>query len=502
MLLSFRTLRISFNPISRTIKSRLNPIESARINLTESRRHFSERQGTIFNMSGTTTDFLSFIHESPTPFHVVDNSASLLKAAGFEQLQERASWSDKIKTGGKYFYHRNQSTIVAFTVGSQYKPGNEFKVIGAHTDSPVLKVKPISNKSANGYLQVGVECYGGGLWHTWFDRDLTLAGCVIVEKNGKFTREVLNLKRPLLRVPSLCIHLQTTDERAAFKFNKETNLQPIISLVESTLNKEGSGAGGAHSPVLLGLVAEELGVGVDSIKDLELTLTDTQPGQTWGAENEFLSSPRLDNQAHCYTGLSALLQHSADLSADSGVSMLVCFDHEEIGSASAQGAGSPVMSEAISRVLGCFDTSDEMLKITIRNSFLVSADVAHAVHPNYADKHEKQHQPLLNKGTVIKTNSNQRYATNAETGFILREIARRGGVPVQEFVVRNDCPCGSTIGPIISSKVGIRTVDLGIPSLSMHSIRETMGVKDIASNIKLFKTFFADFGNLDKACDF
>jgi len=449
-------------------------------------------------MSGTPSDLLNFIHQSPTPFHVVQQTVNLLKNAGFSQLNERESWKDLVKIGGKYYYHRNGSTIVAFTVGEKYSPGNEFKVVGAHTDSPVLKVKPNSNKSAHGYLQVDVECYGGGLWHTWFDRDLTLAGCVIVEKNGTFSRELINLKRPLLRVPNLCIHLQTADERQAFKYNKETHLQPILSTVESTLNKDD----GQHSSVLLNLLAEELKVNVGDIRDLELTLCDTQPGVTWGARNEFLSSPRLDNQAHCYTGLSALLSHSARLGEDTGVSMLVCFDHEEIGSNSAQGAGSPVMKEAISRVLGCFDTSDELLKRTIRNSFLISADVAHAIHPNYNEKHEKNHQPAMNKGTVIKTNNNQRYATNAETGFILRELARRGGVPVQEFVVRNDCPCGSTIGPIIASLVGIRTVDLGISSLSMHSIRETMGCEDIATNIKLFKTFYSGFGELDRACSF
>merc|ERR1740128_981597 len=193
----------------------------------------------------------------------------------------------------------------------------------------------------------------------------------------------------------------------------------------------------------------------------------------------------------------ALLDHANNsLAADTGVSMLVCFDHEEIGSESAQGAGSPVMGEALARVLGCFDTSDEMLRRTVRNSFLISADVAHALHPNYDHKHEKNHQPLLNKGTVIKTSQNQRYATNAETGFILRELARRAGVPVQEFVVRNDSACGSTIGPIIASGIGLRTVDLGISSLSMHSIRETMGCQDVVTNIQLFQQFFKEFGTL------
>merc|ERR1711913_267704 len=274
------------------------------------------------------------------------------------------------------------------------------------------------------------------------------------------------------------------------------------AMVQESLNKAEEGVDSRHCPALLSLLAAELGVEAAQIRDLELTLCDTQPGTIWGLSNEFLSSPRLDNQVHCYTGLSALLDHSRDISQDTGVSMLVCFDHEEIGSDSAQGAGSPVMSEAISRVLGCFDQSSEMLLVTIRKSFLISADVAHALHPNYDHKHEKNHQPILNKGTVIKTNQNQRYATNAETGFILRELARRAEVPVQEFVVRNDCPCGSTIGPIISAKVGIRTVDLGIPSLSMHSIRETMGCQDVTTNAKLFTTFFNEFGKLDKSCKF
>merc|ERR1719347_2440114 len=272
--------------------------------------------------------------------------------------------------------------------------------------------------------------------------------------------------------------------------------------MEAELNSEEESSDRRHSSQLLTLLSEELGCQAEDIRDIDLTLCDTQPGAVWGAGMEFLSSPRLDNQVHCYTGLSALLDHSKDISQDTGVSMLVCFDHEEIGSDSAQGAGSPIMSEAISRVLNCFDQTSEMLLVTIRKSFLISADVAHAIHPNYPDKHEKNHQPVLNKGTVIKTNQNQRYATNAETGFLLREIARRAGAPVQEFVVKNDCPCGSTIGPIVSGKVGIRTVDVGLPSLSMHSIRETMGCGDVISNTKLFTTFFKQFEDLDKACDF
>lgn len=461
-------------------------------------------------MSGTPADLLHFVDSSPTPFHLVSHAQQILQAAGFNKLEERDTWLaggpdqlPKVQAGGKYFYHRNHSTLVAFTVGGAYRPGNEFKIIGAHTDSPVLKVRPVSARSASGYLQVGVECYGGGLWHTWFDRELSLAGCVMVEEaDGGFRRRLVHIKRPILRIPNLCIHLQSAEEMAAFKINKETHLQPILSLIESTLNKEEGGGKERHSPALLTLLAEELACPVSTIKDFELTLFDTQGGSLWGLKNEFLSSPRLDNQAHCYTGLCALLKNAADIDLDTGVSMLVCFDHEEIGSDSAQGAGSPVMLEAISRVVDCFDQSQEMLRITIRNSFLISADVAHAVHPNYADKHEKSHAPALNKGTVIKTNNNQRYATNAETGFLLREIARRAGAPTQEYVVRNDSRCGSTIGPIVASKTGLRTVDLGVASLSMHSIRETLGCEDIGSNIRLFTTFYREFGQLDRSCSF
>jgi len=211
-----------------------------------------------------------------------------------------------------------------------------------------------------------------------------------------------------------------------------------------------------------------------------------------------------DNQVHCFTAVRALLTYAEDdLSKHSDVSMIVCFDHEEVGSESACGAGSPVMQEAIKRVSGCFSKGDdEMYSVSIRKSFLVSADGAHAIHPNYAAKHEPNHAPPLNKGTVIKTNDNQRYATNVDSAFFTRELARRGGVNVQEFMVKNDCPCGTSIGPIISAKLGLRTVDLGVPQLSMHSIRETIGVADIESNYILFKTFFKQFRQLDDSCNF
>jgi len=263
-----------------------------------------------------------------------------------------------------------------------------------------------------------------------------------------------------------------------------------------------------HAPELLRVLAAELGCEASAIMDFEMTLCDTQPSQVWGLSGELLSAPRLDNQMHCYTALKALMAHAkaAPPSADD-VCMIALFDHEEVGSDSSTGAGGPVMSESMQRVSSCFAADEphaaaEALLLSTRRSFLMSADSAHAVHPNYAEKHQAAHAPKLNKGTVIKTNDNQRYATNGESGFIVRELARRAGIAVQEFMVKNDCPCGSTIGPIISSKTGLRAVDLGAGCWSMHSIRETVGVADIENSYILFGSLFSSFSALDKKCAF
>ena len=429
-------------------------------------------------------------------------------AAGFTELHEEESWarSKSIAAGGKYYYTRNDSTLVAFVVGAKFDASGSggFKMIGAHTDSPVLKVKPVSAKTAHGCIQLGAEFYGGGLWHTWFDRDLSIAGRVIVEKSpGVFEPQLVKIDRPLLRVPSLCIHLQSGEERKAFAVNKESHLAPILAQKAAEgLGLATDGLDPRHPPELLGAVAEALGCEASAIKDVELSMYDTQPGATWGVNNEFLSVARLDNQIHCFTAMEALLNHSGNaalVEEDTDVAMIALFDHEEVGSQSTCGAGSPVVKEAIARVSGCFlQPADEELYSTVaQKSFLISADVAHAVHPNYAAKHEENHRVKLNGGTVIKTNSNQRYATNSISGFFCREIARQAGEPIQEFVVRQDCPCGTTIGPIVAGNTGVRTVDVGVASWSMHSIRETIGVKDIGNSVRIFESFFKNFRAID-----
>ncbi|RLN29644.1 Aspartyl aminopeptidase, putative [Panicum miliaceum] len=383
------------------------------------------------------SDLVDFLNASPTAFHAVvdsvrflfasgpDEAKRRLKAAGFAQLSEREEWSG-LEPGRKYFFTRNHSTIVAFAIGGKYVAGNGFHVIGAHTDSPCLKLKPVSKVTKGGYLEVGVQTYGGGLWYTWFDRDLTIAGRLIA---------------------------------------KEANCEP------------------------------------DEICDFELQLCDTQPSAVAGAMKEFIFSGRLDNLCMSFCSLKALIDStSAEQSLDheSGVRMVALFDHEEVGSDSAQGAGSPAMLDALSRITGSFNSSNsKLLEKAIQRSFLVSADMAHALHPNYMDKHEENHQPKLHGGLVIKHNANQRYATNAVTAFIFREFAERHQLPVQDFVVRNDMGCGSTIGPILASGVGIRTVDIGAPQLSMHSIREMCATDDISHAYEHFKAYFEEFTELD-----
>ena len=442
--------------------------------------------------------FYSHLDASPTPFHCVHQAVARLNAAGFSPLSEAEPWS--LSAGGKYYFTRNASSLVAFVVGGAVDAATRtpgFKAVGAHTDSPVLKIKPLPARSSHGYLQLGVETYGGGLWHTWFDRDLSIAGRVIVRgADGIFEEKLVHIKKPILRVPNLAIHLTSREERGAFKVNKENHLSAILGQCVNADSDEDA------SSLLLGLLAKELSVEKKDILDVELTMCDTQPSAIGGLFDELIFGPRLDNQMHCFTSLEALLgfASSKTFAEDDMVSAICLFDHEEVGSQSPQGAGSVLMRDFFHRVTACLGAAKgtEAHQIALARSFLISADGAHAIHPNYASKHETNHQPKLNAGTVIKTNSNMRYATNGFTGFVVREIARRAGVKVQEFVVRQDCPCGTTIGPILSANTGIRTVDIGMPQLSMHSIRETCGAHDLASNVDLLQTFFQEFNDIDK----
>mmetsp|Transcript_20100 Transcript_20100/g.28592 ORF Transcript_20100/g.28592 Transcript_20100/m.28592 type:complete len:528 (-) Transcript_20100:1206-2789(-) len=458
---------------------------------------------------------MDFIDHSPDPFHCVQTSIERLSSAGFVELQQDQPYKGKLQAGGKYYFTKNKSALVAFAVGGKYHPGNGFKIIGSHSDSPNLKIKPRSKRTSSvaGYHQIGVECYGGGLWHTWFDRDLGVSGRVLIqEDNGMISQKLVKIDRPILRIPNLAIHMQTAKERDAFEINKEDHLAPIISYEAAkalTGDKNGSDGDGLdgwksnQNSLLLDAIASEMDIDVDKIVDFELNLYDTQRAAFGGAKSEFIHSARLDNLASCFMSLESLLQHvKSDLQDDEGIPLIVMFDHEEVGSVSSVGAGSPIISEAVQRISSAFgeEGNSDLLSLALRKSFVLSSDQAHAIHPNYSSKHEKAHSPKMNHGMVIKTNSSQRYATNGISGFIIREIARRAGLPpVQEFVVRQDCACGSTIGPIISATTGIRAVDMGCPQLSMHSIRETMGTADLSNGIDLFKAYFKLFRDVDSS---
>ncbi len=420
---------------------------------------------------------LELIDASPTPFHATRKLAALLKAGGFVELQEADAWS--LKKGGRYTVTRNDSSLVAFVMGSKPPEQAGFKIIGAHTDSPNLRLKPNPAYEKSGYVQLGVEVYGGVLLTTWTDRDLSLAGRVVLQsKKGEPVSRLLKIDRSLLRIPQLAIHLNREVNEKGLLLNMQTHLPPILQMAETDLSSEN---------VLKDLVARELNCQASGIVSLDLALYDVQASAFAGPNEEFLFAPRLDNLASCHAATLGLLEAS---NQDDATRVLAFYDHEEVGSETAQGGGSPFLKDALERMVMDSKNPRETLMRAIAQSIFISADMAHAVHPNYADKHEGQHLPLINAGPVIKTNAGQRYATEGVSSAHFELLCRRAGVNVQKFVVRSDMGCGSTIGPITAANLGIRTVDVGNPMLSMHSIREMAGSQDHGDLIQVFKEYF------------
>ncbi|KAI0772705.1 peptidase M18 [Irpex lacteus] len=452
------------------------------------------------------TNLINFLNASPTPFHAVKSAAARLESAGFRKIKETDNWENDLTPGGKYYFTRNQAAILAFTLPQGWHAGAGLSIVATHIDSPNLRVRPVSKKTKYGYLQVGVETYGGGIWHSWFDRDLSLAGRVVLaNKDGSYVSKLVKIDRPILRIPTLAIHLDRA-VNDGFKFNKETEFVPIAGLIEADLNKTeetpadkktpgASSIQDNHHPAILALLAEELSVSPQEIHDFELHLYDVQPATFAGLKNEFIFSPRLDNQFSSFAAVEALTTVSTSPlfpTLSGNVNVIALFNHEEIGSVSSSGAESSLIPTLLHRL----SPTPGSLAQSVARSFLISSDVGHAIHPNYASKHEENHAPRINGGVVVKTNASQRYASDAVGTFVVKKLIEKRGGRVQEFEVRNDIPCGSTVGPMLS-KLGIRTVDVGVGILSMHSIREQAGSQDVQAAIDLFSAFFEGFAELD-----
>jgi aspartyl aminopeptidase len=431
-------------------------------------------------MPDRVDDLLSFIDHSPTPYHAVVEVQKRLEAAGYARIDESDSWS--LSAGDRRYVVRAGGSVAAFEVGATSPADAGFRVVGAHTDSPNLRIKPNPDIHAHGLHQLAVEPYGGVLLHTWLDRDLSLAGRVTLRDGTETRTELVDFARPLLRIPSLAIHLYRELNQEGLKLNAQKHLAPLIALGEDT--------------TLAGLLVDELdrtGGAKSSASDIlayDLMAYDLQPSTRSGAKGEFIHAARLDNLASSHAGLSALLEAGSIGNAPS-TRVVVLYDHEEVGSRSTQGAGGTFLKDTLERISSAVGADDgQGMARAVARSWLVSADMAHAVHPNYADRHEPGHRPKIGGGPVIKTNANQSYATDAETAGFFAALCRRVDVTPQDFVTRSDLGCGSTIGPISAARVGIRTVDVGNPMLSMHSCRELAGAADVEPMISVLTEFF------------
>lgn len=423
---------------------------------------------------------LKFLQQSPTPFHAVSSMTAMLDKAGFVRLDEADSW--KLEKGRAYYVCRNDSSLVAFKTGKQDLTRHGVRITGAHTDSPGLKIKPNPEIRRQGYLQLGVEVYGGALFRPWFDRDLSIAGRVHFQtRSGDLDSCLLDLQAPVAVIPSLAIHLdrEVNEGRAC---NAQKELPPILLQFD---NPEAGAAFSFERFLLEKIKADHKGQYAESVLSHELFLYDTQPPAMVGLDEQFIASARLDNLLSCYLCCQALIA-----SEDTEASVLVCNDHEEVGSASTSGAQGPFLRKVLKRWVAAQHKAPDALDRMIHNSMLFSIDNAHGVHPNYPEKHDDQHRPLLNAGPVIKINANQRYASNSESIALFKALCAREKVACQSFVMRSDMACGSTIGPLTATELGVTTLDIGVPTFAMHSIRELAGANDAAELTRVVTAFY------------
>lgn len=402
-----------------------------------------------------------FIDDSPSPFHAARSAHDLLTDSGFVSVGS----TDIHPTDPGRFVQVMDGSVFAWVRPENAVANTPFRIVGAHTDSPNLRLKPAPDSNTHGFRRLGIEVYGGVLLNSWLDRDLGLSGRLSLrdpDGSGKRPTELLvHMRAPMFRIPQLAIHLDRDIGESGLQLNRQSHLGPIYGL-----GSEGSG--------VLEVIAEEAQVSRDEILGFELMLHDTNPATLIGLDDAFISAPRLDNLLSCHAAATAL----SGVSSDDVVSVVALFDHEEVGSTSASGAGAAVLPRFLQRISSALGATDGEHHVALANSLFVSADNAHATHPNYPERHDPGHRIVMNGGPVLKYNANQRYTTDAISAGMFRLAAERAGIETQSFVSRSDMPCGSTIGPAVAARVGIRALDVGCAQLAMHSAREIAGSHD------------------------
>ncbi len=428
-------------------------------------------------MKDLAKKFIDFSYSSPNGFFAVENGKNDLKDNGFIELSLKDRWA--LESGGKHFVTVNESSLFAFEIGSKDIEKHGYRIVGSHTDSPGIKIKPNPEIIDKNYLKLNVEIYGGPILNTWLDRPLSIAGRVYTKSDSLFNPKLhlVDLKKPLLIIPNLAIH-QNREVNKGVELNRQVDMLPIVTLVKENFEKEG---------FLISLISKNLDIKVEDILDFELYLYEVDKGQLIGLEEEFLSASRIDNLASMFASTEGLKDSDNFL----GVKVVAAFDNEEIGSRTKQGADSVTLATLLEKISYSLGKDKEDHFRALQNSFMLSADGAHAIHPNQGGKTDPTNIPKVNEGISIKYSSNFSYTTDAFSGSVIKALAGENSIKVQYFVNRSDLGGGSTIGPLSSKHLPINSVDLGLPMIAMHSVRELCGVEDLHSLKKLIEVFFS-----------
>lgn len=421
-------------------------------------------------MKKINENLLSFLDKCPSTFHAVYEMKKILLENGYEELLECDKWL--LKKGGKYFTTRNESSIIAFNISDNLND-YYFKISATHSDSPTYKIKETADLENDGYIKLNVEGYGGMLASTWFDKPLSLAGRVLIEEDGKIVSKLVNIDKDILMLPNLAIHMNR-EANNGYKYNTQIDMLPMFS------------AGKASKDEFYDMIAENAGTSSENVLAHDLFLYNRMESKQWGYKDEFISAPKLDNLECAFATLSAMV----DSECNNGINVVCSFDNEEVGSATKQGAGSTFLKDVLRRINDSLGFNDDDYCQAVSKSFMMSCDNAHAVHPNYAAKSDVKNRCYLNKGVVIKYSANQKYTTDAISSAIVKMIAKKSGVNIQEFINRSDMIGGSTLGNISNSQVSLHAADIGVAQLAMHSSYETAGSEDVEAMYKLINYFY------------